>query len=307
LISRRNIRVKVMQTLYSIESEALPPDADRAQESLSNKLEQTSRLFHYLLYLISEVARYAETDALKRASKHLPSQEDLNVNIKVSGNSLLWQYYEDPAFQKEVKDGHFESRLDPAIVRRLYLALTATREYTAYISEPSRDRNGERAMLVFILNSIILPDERVDEHLTEQFMVWDDDAEMMQTMIVNFLNRPAAWSLGEVISEEKRQFGETLLRTAIEKKEHCLEVIGAKLKNWDPDRIAVLDMVLMRMGLCELLYFETIPAKVTINEYIDLAKDYSTPQSGQFVNGILDGIHKEMETEGRLRKVEYRK
>ena len=296
-----------MQTLYSMESGALPPDTARGQESLSIKLEQTSRLFHYLLYLISEVARYAETDALKRASKHLPSQEDLNVNIKVSGNTLLWQYYEDPAFQKEVKEGHFESRLDPAIVRRLYLTLTATSEYTDYITEPSRDRNGERAMLAFILNSIILPDERVDEHLTEQFMVWDDDAEMMQTMIVNFLNRPAAWNLGEVISEEKRQFGENLLRTTIEKKEHCLEVIGSKLKNWDPDRIAVLDMVLMRMGLCELLYFETIPAKVTINEYIDLAKDYSTPQSGQFVNGILDGIHKEMETEGRLRKVEYRK
>lgn len=296
-----------MQTLYSLESGALPPDAARAQESLSDKLRQTSTLFHYLLYLISEVARYAETDALKRASKHLPSQEDLNVNTKVSGNSLLWQFYEDPAFQKAVKDGHFESRLDPAIVRSLYLSLTASPEYAAYIAEPSRDRNGERAMLVYILNGIILPDERVDEHLTEQFMVWDDDSEMMQTMIVNYLNRPAAWNLGELISGEKRQFGEDLLRTAIQKREHCLEVIGAKLKNWDPDRIAVLDMVLMRMGLCELLYFETIPAKVTINEYIDLAKDYSTPQSGQFVNGILDGIHKEMETDGRLRKVEYRK
>lgn len=299
--------MKVMQTLYSMESGALPPDTTRGLESLSNKLEQTSRLFHYLLYLIAEVARYAETDSLKRASKHLPSQEDLNVNTKVSGNSLLWQYYEDPAFQKQMAEGHFESRLDPALVRRLYLALTATPEYAAYIAEPSRDKNAERTMLVHILNGIVLPDERVDEHLTEQFMVWDDDAEMMQTMVVNFLNRPAAWELGAVISEEKRQFGETLLRTAIEKKEHCLEAIGAKLKNWDPDRIAVLDMVLMRMGLCELLYFETIPAKVTINEYIDLAKDYSTPQSGQFVNGILDGIHKEMETEGRLRKVEYRK
>lgn len=296
-----------MQTLYSMESGALPADTTRALESLSNKLEQTSRLFHYLLYLIAEVARYAETDSLKRASKHLPSQEDLNVNTKVSGNSLLWQYYEDPAFQKQMAEGHFESRLDPALVRRLYIALTATPEYAAYIAEPSRDKNAERAMLVHILNGIVLPDERVDEHLTEQFMVWDDDADMMQTMVVNFLNRPAAWELGAVISEEKRQFGETLLRTAIEKKEHCLEAIGAKLKNWDPDRIAVLDMVLMRMGLCELLYFETIPAKVTINEYIDLAKDYSTPQSGQFVNGILDGIHKEMETEGRLRKVEYRK
>lgn len=296
-----------MQTLYSVETGALPSDAKRAQDSLAGKLEQTTRLFFYLLYLVAEVARYAETDALKRASKHRPTPEDLDVNTKVSGNTLLWQYFEDPAFRRQVTEGHFESRMDGDLVRRLYLSLTATPEYSEYISIPSRDKNAERAMLMHILNHVILPDERVDEHLSEQFMVWDDDAEMMQTLVVNYFNRPAAFDLGMILSDEKRQFAEALLQTSIDKKEHCLEVISAKLKNWDAERIAVIDMVLMRMGLCELLFFETIPAKVTINEYIDLAKDYSTPQSGQFVNGILDGIHKEMESDGRLRKVEYKK
>ncbi|MDE3252925.1 MAG: transcription antitermination factor NusB, partial [Bacteroidota bacterium] len=89
-------------------------------------------------------------------------------------------------------------------------------------------------------------------------------------------------------------------------KEYCAELIKPKLKNWDSDRIALLDMVLMRMGVCELLYFETIPTKVTINEYIDLAKDYSTPQSGQFVNGILDNIHKEMTESGKIQKVNFK-
>lgn len=97
-----------------------------------------------------------------------------------------------------------------------------------------------------------------------------------------------------MLSLEKWGFAKSLLTTTLEKKDYCMELIKPKLKNWDSERIAQLDMVLMRMGVCELLYFETIPTKVTINEYIDLAKDYSTPQSGQFVNGILDNIHKEM-------------
>jgi N utilization substance protein B len=86
-----------------------------------------------------------------------------------------------------------------------------------------------------------------------------------------------------------------------------MEMIKPKLKNWDADRIAVLDLIMIRMGVCELLYFETIPAKVTINEYIDIAKSYSTPQSGQFVNGILDSIHKDLLQEGRLKKVDFKK
>jgi len=307
LISRRNIRVKVMQTLYSIESGAMSPDPKRAQESLDGSLEQSCRLFAYLIHLVGEVARYAETDAVRRASKHLPSKEDLEVNTKISSNTLVWQFLEDPGYRRQVTEGHFGSRLDPALVRSLYLTLAATPEYARYIAVPGRDRNGERAILTFLFNDIILPEERVDEHLSEEFMVWDDDAEMMQSMVLNYFGRPTACDFDAVISDEKRTYARELLRTAIDKREHCLEVIGARLKNWDPDRIATIDMILMRMGLCELLYFETIPAKVTLNEYIDLAKDYSTPQSGQFVNGILDGIHKEMEAEGRLHKVEYRK
>lgn len=299
--------MKVMQTLYAIEAGACPADVSRAHEELSKKLEQSSRLFSYLLFLLSEVAKYAEKDALKRASKHLPSQDDLQVDVKVSGNELMAHYTLDPAFQQWAIRGNFQAHLDIALTKKCYLTLCATPEYAAYISSPKRDKNSERDILLHIFNNILLPDERIDEHLSEQFLVWDDDAEMMQTMVVHFLQRPAGWDLEQVISNEKRNFGLELLKTTLEKKAHCLEVIGSKLQNWDADRIALLDMVLMRMGLCELLYFETIPPKVTLNEYIDLAKDYSTAHSGQFVNGILDGIHKEMEAEGRLRKVEYRK
>jgi N utilization substance protein B len=109
-----------------------------------------------------------------------------------------------------------------------------------------------------------------------------------------------------MMTKDKWDFAKNLLKTTIEKKEYALELIKPKLKNWDADRIAILDMILMEMGVCELLYFETIPTKVTLNEYIDLAKAYSTPQSGHFVNGILDNIHKELLSENKIQKVSFK-
>jgi N utilization substance protein B len=121
------------------------------------------------------------------------------------------------------------------------------------------------------------------------------------------LQKPGSGDFKEMISGEKKDFAVNLLKTVQEKSEHLQTLIIPKLKNWDPERIAALDMILMKMGVAEFLYFETIPPKVTINEYIDLAKEYSTPQSGQFVNGILDNIHKELVAEGKMQKVDYKK
>ena len=109
-----------------------------------------------------------------------------------------------------------------------------------------------------------------------------------------------------MISKDKWEFAKVLLQTVIDKNEVIMDLIKPKLKNWDADRIATLDMILMQMGIVEFLYFETIPPKVTINEYIDLAKEYSTPQSGQFVNGILDNIHKELVKDEKMHKINFK-
>jgi len=120
------------------------------------------------------------------------------------------------------------------------------------------------------------------------------------------ISKPQTVNFQEIISKDKWEFAKGLLQTVIDKKEVLMDLIKPKLKNWDPERIATLDMILMQMGVCEFLYFETIPPKVSINEYIDLAKEYSTPQSGQFVNGILDNIHKELVQENKMHKVNFK-
>ena len=152
----------------------------------------------------------------------------------------------------------------------------------------------------------MLPNEDFIAQIEENFFNWDDDAEMLVTLMTGFLQKPSTLNLQQMPDAEKKAFAKELLQTVINKKEYVLTLIKARLKNWDPERIAVLDMILMQMGVCEFLYFPTIPPKVTINEYIDLAKDYSTAQSGHFVNGILDGIHKDLLAENKIYKTDFK-
>ncbi len=296
-----------MQTLYATESAEPPISIPQALRTLDNHLEQSRQLFTYLIFFLTEVARYAETDARLRSSKHLPSTADLNVNIKLAGNDLVWKTLEDAEYKQALKDFKVEYLLDRDLVKKIYQKLAESPEYIDYIALPSRDKRDEKKILEFIFSNLMLPNEDFIAHLEESFIHWDDDAEMMNLMVLNYLQKPSSYHFLELISKEKLVFGKELVKAAIEKKDYCMEMIIPKLKNWDAERIAQLDMILMRMGTCEFLYFETIPTKVTLNEYIDLAKDYSTPQSGHFVNGILDNIHKELSQADKLRKVDYKK
>lgn len=306
MISRRNIRVKVMQILYVLTSSGDKNFYKDPTAQLQKNLSKTTELLVYLLYNLTEVARYVETDAKNRASKNLPSSEDLNVNTKIAGNLILWNLLENGSITDAFKANKCSSIIDNTLIRKMYLQLSETEEYKVYISTNTRDKKSDKAILEYIFNSLMLPNELFDEHIDELFSNWDDDAELMQLLVNSFIQKPNQL-LSSILIDESWNFGKTLIKTVIDKSDFTLELIKPKLKNWDSERIAVLDMILMQMGICELLYFETIPTKVTINEYIDLAKNYSTPQSGQFVNGILDSIHKEQLAEGKISKIDFKK
>ncbi|UEG48804.1 transcription antitermination factor NusB [Ferruginibacter lapsinanis] len=306
MISRRNIRVKVMQSLYTLDSISNDVQVKDALTLLRKQVEQSRQLFVYLVYFLTEVARYSEKDARQKASKHLPSAGDLNVNTKIAGNELLWKIIEEPSFKNaadEIKPHHF---LDAELLKKTYQALAESEEYKEYVSVQARDKKGEREILQFIFSNLMLPNEDFINHVEEQFINWDDDAEMMNVLMLNFLQKPQSYDFGIFVSKDKMDFARDLLQTTIEKKEVSMELLKPKLKNWDAERIAALDLIIIQMGICEFLFFETIPTKVTINEYIDLAKEYSTPQSGQFINGILDNIHKELTTEGKINKISFK-
>jgi N utilization substance protein B len=276
-------------------------------KTLRQQLDASKDLFVYLVYTLTEIARYAEKDAAYRAAKNLPSAKDLNVNIKLAGNETVWKIIESESYKSAIETTKVDKINSDDVVRRLYADLTETPEYHQYIVVEGREKSKEREILKFIFNQVMLPNETFISIVEENFNNWDDDAEMMVQLVANYIQKPHSFDLKDMVQEEKWKFAKQLLQTAIDKKEFVGEMIKPKLKNWDAERIALLDMIMMRMGICEFLYFETIPPKVTINEYIDIAKQYSTQQSGQFINGVLDNIHKELVAAGKIQKVDFNK
>lgn len=307
MISRRNIRVKVMQTVYTITTLEKEMKPGEAQKILQEHFDQTRSLLVYLTWFLTEVTRYAETDAHQKASKHLPTAEDLNVNTKIAGNEVLWKILDDEALKEQINKVKPETFTDKELIRKTYLHLVETPEYKVYIAKASREKQEEKKIIEFILNDLLLANELFVSHIEENFSNWDDDGEMVVQLLAAYLQKPGSYDFKQMLSPDKAQFARDLLQTVLDKSEYLQELIIPKLKNWDPERIALLDMIMMKMGIAEFLYFETIPPKVTINEYIDLAKEYSTQQSGQFVNGILDNIHKELVQQNKMHKVDYKK
>lgn len=294
-----------MQVLYQLESEGFSADTN-TNKILEYRLDQTPRLFTYLIYFLTEVARYAEKDANIKASKHLATKEDKNINTKLTGNDLLWKILENHSYKQAVTKYKFDFDNEKELVRKAYQELAAADIYKQYIQQQNRDAKTEKEILLFIFSDLMLPGEDFVAHIEENFFNWDDDAEMIIALLTAFLQKPSALNLQQMPDAEKKIFAQELLQTVIDKKDYVSELIKGRLKNWDPDRIAVLDMILMQMGVCEFLYFPTIPPKVTINEYIDLAKEYSTAQSGHFVNGILDSIHKDLVQQDKIFKTEFK-
>lgn len=296
-----------MQTIYTTATMEQELKPGTPQKLLDNHFHQTQALLIYLTYFLTELARYAETDAHQKASKHLPTEADLSVNIKLAGNELLWKMLEDPELIKRFAQEKPGLKMDKELLKKTYIKLAATPIYNEYTAAISRDKNQEKAILEFLLNDMMLANEDFISHIEENFSNWDDDGEMVVQLLAGYLTKPGSYDFSQMPGAEKAQFAKNLLSTVLEKNAVLEEMIVPKLKNWDPERIALLDMIMMKMGVAEFLFFETIPPKVTINEYIDLAKDYSTAQSGQFVNGILDNIHKDLVSQGKMRKVDYRK
>ncbi|WP_121355860.1 transcription antitermination factor NusB [Flavisolibacter nicotianae] len=307
MISRRNIRVKVMQTIYTLSTLDHQLKPGEPVKALQKHFDQSKDLLLYLSFFLTEVAGYAEKDSYQRRSKHLPSAEDLNVNTKIAGNELLWKIKEDLSFRQEVERSKPEHRIDKDLVRKIYQQLTESAEYKQYISSNERNGKSEKEILDFIFRDLMLQNDSFISHIEENFINWDDDGDMVIQTLDDLLQKPGSVNFSQTLPADKWDFAKSLLTTVLEKGEHLESFIIPRLKNWDPERIAALDMIIMKMGVAEFLYFETIPPKVTINEYIDISKEYSTQQSGQFVNGILDNIHKELIRTNQLQKSDFKK
>lgn len=310
MLSRRALRVKVMQVLYAQEMHA-SDKTGLIHKQLKQRVHRAEDLYYtYMLYL-KEICEYALVESAKRSSKFIKSDEDIDFNTEIATNSVLVLFREDAFFKDIIKSRSLSGLVEPKIVRDLFLQLIATNKYKVYSEKANRSEIDEVEILRYIIKKVIGASELLDDFLEEHFINLTDDhfltLQSMQKKLKDFNPNGVEAFLNDFLlrntPEDDFNFAEDLLLKVSDYNDALEDIMEPRLKNWDLDRIALIDTILIKMAITEMKYFSSIPIKVTLNEYIDISKEYSTPKSKDFINGILDKIMKDLQAKGEIKKV----
>lgn len=308
MISRRIIRTKVLQVLYAYYSSPGKTLANTEKE-LFFCINKSYDLYHYLLALVIEIAGYAEERIEIRRRKHQPTEEDLNPNTKFISNQLIQQLRENRQLNAYIDQKKLNWVNNPELIKELYLFLIESDFYKEYMADKNRSFLDDRKFVDKIFTKIILVTEDLYQALEEQSIYWNDDVEFVVSMISKTLKKftPNSGSDQRLMplfkDQDDRDFARDLLRKSIINHDEMRELIKEHSKNWDLDRIAFMDILIMQLAITEFLYFPSIPTKVSLNEYIELSKYYSTEKSRNFINGILDKTLKDLKKSGKISKI----
>jgi len=308
MLNRRHLRIKVLQTLYAY-NQSEEKEVSKFEKSLLNSVDQVYEMYIWLLNLLIEVADYTVIDAEGRARKHLPTENDLNSNLRFQDNTFIEALRKNGKFIDQTKKYRVSWAFDPEIAREIFQNLKNSEEYKAYLNQEDHSIAAEKDIIKYVFKRIILQLPAVEQVFEEKFINWQLDKEVLQALVAKtFKNFSSIDSSNNHLAEltpnwdEDREFILDLFVLTISHADEYQSFISGKTKNWEADRIALMDTLIMRLAICELINFSSIPVKVTINEYIEISKIFSTPKSNTFINGILDKILSELKTSGRIRK-----
>lgn len=307
MINRVLIRIRVVQILFSC-CQGETRDLKKGENELIFSLQKSYDLYHYLLLLIIELTDIyiARVDA--RKSKLLPTQEDMNPNTKLLDNQFVQQLRENRQLQKYLKERPFLWRDSDAFLRNLLDSILASDIYKEYSEKLMVDYNDDREFWRSAFKNIICTTEELYDLLEDESLFWNDDVEIVESFVLKTIkrfekNNGADQELLPMFKDDTdREFAIKLFREAILNEKEYKEIINKYTKNWESERIAYMDMLIMQIAMAELLQFPSIPISVTLNEYINIAKAYSTQKSAAFVNGILDSIVNDLKAENKIIK-----
>ena len=305
MLSRRNVRIKVMQMLYT-----LSRDQELKYEGALKQYRKivflSFELYLFNLLLLIRVAEYANKDLEKRKAKLRPSEDDKRFTAKLAENPLIASLIHNDAFNSLIRGHKLPSRIDEDQIRGFYMDFSKTDQYKAYLKQTNSQDTDHKDILLGLFKHC-LNNEAFTEVLDDNYPLWIDDKSLVVGAIKKTLKALPVTSEEfyqnyQPSDEAVKEFGELLLHKVYHEDSDLLELIEPTLKNWDADRVAAIDMILLKMALCELMNFPTIPTKVTLNEFVEIAKLYSTEKSKDFINGILDRLMKKLNKDGKINK-----
>lgn len=305
MLNRRYLRIKTMQTLYSYFQQ------DKAEigfyeKELFKSLDKIYDLYVYVLVLFTDMHHTAHLVIEENKNKRLPSKEDLDPNLKFIKNTLLVAASHSSELKKELTNRKISWQNDFDLVRKLYSELRATDLYKNYMATPEQTLKEDKQFLISVATEFLYEHELLNHVFEEKNMHWADDTFGAFSMVSRTFE---AYNGGALYlqplykdAEDDKNFISTLFRKTIAGDKEYETLIDQKTKNWELDRIASMDVLLMKMAIAEFLNVSNVPVKVSLNEYIDISKEYSTPNSKTFINGVLDKIIAELKQDNRIQK-----
>ncbi|MFM7896903.1 MAG: transcription antitermination factor NusB [Flavobacterium sp.] len=307
MLNRRHIRVKVMQSIYAMHQHQ-SDNLDKEEKFLFQSIENTQNLYLLLLSALIEIKKKEEEYINLASKKHLATKEERNPNLKFINNKVLVLLTESEALETALDDNNINNwKLNDDIILGLIDAIKESELYQKYMQKPVGSFDDDKNFIVDLYTEVIAPSDRLYDYLEDHKLTWLDDLPAINTLIVKQIKQLKGENDTLVIpkvykDEDDKDFVKNLFRkTVLNELELSKEYID-KTPNWDVERIAEIDTIILKMAICELLKFPSIPTKVTINEYLEIAKEYSTPKSSIFINGILDNLVKEFTQDGKLKK-----
>jgi len=306
MISRRLIRIKIVQVLYAyITSEG--SSIDKSDKELTMSIKKAYDLYHYLILLIINIADYAEERVEIASNKILPEYKDLHPNTRFIDNKVIAQLRNNKQFQDYISQNKISWHSYPELIKKLYYKVIEGDDYQKYMNSDSSAYKDDKQMVIDILTKELEGWDFLYQLLEEQSVYWNDDTEFVLSMVIKTIEKFKENAQNQSLmplykNDDDRDFGKQLLRKTALKLPEYRAMIEKYTKNWEVERIAIMDVLIMTVALSEILEFPGIPIKVTLNEYIDIARFYSTNKSNEFVNGILDKIIADLKTNNKIIK-----
>ena len=310
MLNRRHLRVKVLQSLYAYH-QSDTKEIKAHEKHLLSSIDQVFEMYIWMLSLINEVAEYTSRDAEERANKYIKSADDMNANVKLLSNKFITSLVHNQDYVAAVKKYKVEWSFDPELAKSLFDTLKASPDYAEYLAKTDDSIQSDKDIIKFIFKKVILKSSIAEQVFEDKFIYWPVDKEVLQALIAktfknfSYDDEPEKNQLADISGNwvEDREFVVNLFEQTIRHDKPYQELIAQKTQNWEPDRIAMMDTLLMKMAIVEFINFTSIPVKVTINEYLEISKEFSTPKSNSFINGILDKILFELKAENKIKKI----
>ena len=307
MISRRQLRIKTLQSLYAYYKTGRD-DMGRSEKELHFNIEKAYELYHYLLLLVIDVILYAESRIELARNKRIPTHEDLHPNTRFINNRLVDQLRNNEQLLRYVDTHKLNWSNYPELIKEIYTKLTEIEEYAAYMAAEESGYAEDKKMISLVYTHVIFPSELLSSVMEEQSIYWNDDLEFITNMIVKTFKKfkegdGSEKSLMDLYkNDEDVDYVVRLYRQTIIHREEYVEYIKQNTRNWDLERIAFMDILIMQMAIAELIGFSSIPVKVTLNEYLEISKFYSTSKSNVFINGVLDKVVFQLKNEKKIVK-----